>query len=61
MIQTFIYERKNELGPDSAKVFRAIYLSLLGKDSGPKAGWLMEALDNAFLLQRFEEVALSSS
>ncbi|MBI5755178.1 lysine--tRNA ligase [Candidatus Peregrinibacteria bacterium] len=57
MIQTFIYERKTALGLDSAKVFRAIYLSLLGKDSGPKAGWLLEALDNQFLLQRFEEVS----
>lgn len=54
-IQEFIHEKKEETGMTPTEIFKAIYISLLGKDSGPKAGWLMEALDNKFLLTRFNE------
>jgi lysyl-tRNA synthetase class 1 len=33
--------------------FGAIYLALLGKDSGPQAGWFLEAVDRRFLIERF--------
>lgn len=56
-IQGFIYEKKNELEMQPIEIFRSIYISLLGKESGPKAGWLMEALDNKFLLDRFDKVS----
>ncbi|PIR54662.1 lysine--tRNA ligase [Candidatus Peregrinibacteria bacterium CG10_big_fil_rev_8_21_14_0_10_36_19] len=56
-VQTFIHDKKKELGFQPAVIFRAIYASLLGKDSGPKAGWLIEALDNQFLINRFKEAA----
>ena len=56
-IQGFIHEKKNELEMQPIDIFRSIYVSLLGKESGPKAGWLMEALDNQFLLDRFDKVS----
>jgi len=56
-IQSFIHEQKAELGMQPRDIFSAIYVSILAKDSGPKAGWLMEALDNKFLLERFKEVS----
>lgn len=56
-IQTFIHEKKTELDMEPKVIFESIYLAILGKDSGPKAGWLMEALDNEFLLKRFREVS----
>lgn len=56
-LQTFIHEKKTDLNMQPADIFKAIYLSLLGKDSGPKAGWLIEALDNKFLLERFKAVS----
>lgn len=37
--------------------FSAIYWALIGKDSGPQAGWFLEALDPKFVVQRFREVA----
>lgn len=38
------------------EAFGAIYLSLIGKDSGPQAGWFLEALDRDFVVNRFKEV-----
>src|SRR3989338_6283589 len=35
---------------------RQIYMALLGKDSGPQAGWFLEAVDRRFLIDRFLEV-----
>lgn len=52
-LHTKIHEiRKNSpLNPRDA--FQAIYLTLLGKDSGPQAGWFLESLDKNFVIQRF--------
>jgi len=38
--------------------FSAIYLSILGKDSGPQAGWLLAALDRDFVIKRVNEVIM---
>lgn len=56
-IQTFIHGKKTELALEPTVIFQALYLAILGKDSGPKAGWLIEALDNGFLLKRFLEAS----
>jgi lysyl-tRNA synthetase class 1 len=40
----------------SRDAFQAIYLSLLGKDHGPKAAWLVLSLDKAFVQERFREI-----
>ncbi len=37
------------------EAFSAIYLSLIGKDSGPQAGWFLEALDREFVVRRFKD------
>jgi len=54
--QTRIYEIGKELELNGAKTFEAIYLSLLGKDHGPKAAWLILSLDKNFVKKRFQEV-----
>ena len=51
-----IHEIKNELKLDPRKAFSAIYLSILDKDSGPQAGWLLASLDRDFVVKRFREV-----
>jgi lysyl-tRNA synthetase, class I len=56
-IQTFIHAQKEEMGLAPIEIFKSIYLSILGKESGPKAGWLLEALENDFLLKRFRAVS----
>lgn len=45
--------------PDAkpAELFPAIYLSLLGKPRGPRAGWFIALLGPLFCKQRFEEAA----
>lgn len=55
-IQGYIHDQKRALEIEPKVIFEAIYLSILGRDSGPKAGWLMEALDKEFLVKRFSEV-----
>jgi len=55
--QTKIYELGKELGLNGKQTFSAIYNSLLGKDHGPKAAWLILSLDKDFVKKRFEEVS----
>jgi len=54
--QKQLYELTKELGINSKEAFAAIYNSLLGKDHGPKAGWLILSLDKNFVEKRFTEV-----
>ena len=41
---------------EAREAFGAIYLALIGKDSGPQAGWFLEALDRDFVIGRFKEI-----
>jgi lysyl-tRNA synthetase class 1 len=45
--------------PDTkaAELFRAIYVALLGKSRGPRAGWFIELLGPEFCAARFAEAA----
>lgn len=47
-------KKKSPLTPQQA--FQAIYMVLLGKTSGPQAGWFLEALPKDFVIKRFTEV-----
>lgn len=55
-LQTRIYDIGKELGLKGNETFEAIYLSLLGKNHGPKAAWLILSLDKEFIKKRFSEV-----
>jgi lysyl-tRNA synthetase class 1 len=55
--QTRIYDLGKELGLNGKQTFAAIYLSLIGKDHGPKAAWLILSMDKEFVKQRFDEAA----
>ncbi len=55
--QTGIYDIGKGLGLNGKQTFEAIYLSLIGKDHGPKAAWLILSLDSSFVKQRFEEAS----
>jgi len=52
-----IYDVASAVGIPAKDVFKAVYLALLGKDSGPRAGWLLASLSREFLVKRFEEAA----
>jgi lysyl-tRNA synthetase class 1 len=54
-----IYEVAAEIGDARpADLFQAIYLSLLGKPRGPRAGWFVALLGAAFCAARFRQAAL---
>lgn len=46
---------KDGIGP--RKAFESIYLMLLGKKAGPRAGWLLKSVDGELLDARFKEIA----
>jgi len=52
-----IHDVKNEAGINPRDAFSAIYLTFLGKDSGPQAGWLLASLDKGFVTNRLKEVS----
>lgn len=56
--QTRIYDLGKEVGLNGKETFAAIYNTLIGKDHGPKAAWLILSLDKEFVKRRFEEASL---
>ena len=60
-LQKQLFEWAKNLGLLSKDAFAAIYTSLLGKNHGPKAGWLILSLDKEFVRERFREVSNSST
>ncbi len=50
-----VYTISAQLGIDAKSAFKAIYIALLGKNSGPRAGWFLTSLDPQFVASRFEE------
>jgi lysyl-tRNA synthetase class 1 len=42
---------------DPKELFKAVYIAVLGQQSGPKAGWFLSSLEKDFLVERFREAA----
>lgn len=55
-LHTKFHDIKEQSGINPKDLFSALYLSFLGKDHGPKAGWFLSVLDKKFLERRLEEV-----
>jgi lysyl-tRNA synthetase, class I len=51
-----IYDLATELELKGPEAFRAVYLSLIGKERGPRAGFFLASLDGRFVRERFREV-----
>lgn len=47
-----IYEQKDKLGMDPKDMFSALYRVLIGKTSGPRAGWFLSILPREWLIDR---------
>ncbi len=56
-VQGSIFATATEHGLPAGRAFAALYLALLGRSSGPRAGWLLAALDRSFVLDRLREGA----
>ncbi len=55
-MHTKLHEVKESTHINPKEFFEAIYMSVLGKKSGPKAGWFLSVIDREFLVKRFGEV-----
>lgn len=55
--QINLFEWAKELNLPSKDAFAAIYLPLLNKNYGPKAGWIILSLDKEFVKKRFLDAA----
>lgn len=51
-----IHELRRQSPLQAAEAFKAIYMALLGKESGPQAGWFLEALPREFVIKRFNGI-----
>lgn len=56
-----IYEVASATNEEAKEIFKAIYIALLKKPSGPRAGWLLASLDTEFLSKRFEAAGRSTT
>jgi lysyl-tRNA synthetase class 1 len=52
-----VYAISEEVGIDSKDAFKAIYIALLAKTSGPRAGWFLTSLSPEFVIARFKAAA----
>jgi lysyl-tRNA synthetase class 1 len=55
MIHELVYKTKEEAGLEPQSLFEAIYISLLAKTKGPRAGMFLASLDTNFVKTRFAE------
>jgi lysyl-tRNA synthetase class 1 len=47
-----IYNLGQELGMEPKAMFQTLYQALIGKDSGPRAGWFLSILPRDWLIKR---------
>lgn len=52
-----VHELRKKSPLEARNAFSAVYLALLGKDSGPQVGWFLEALDKKFVIKRFRDLS----
>jgi lysyl-tRNA synthetase class I len=55
--QSAIFSTAAGLGLPPGRAFAALYLAFLGRPNGPRAGWLLAGLDQAFVAARLREAA----
>jgi len=60
-IQTAIFATAAGLDLPAGRAFAALYLAFLGRTSGPRAGWLLAALDREFVVSRLREAAAAAT
>src|SRR5687767_10409841 len=56
-VQAAIFATAQGSDLPAGRAFAAIYLAFLGRSSGPRAGWLLAALDRGFVLDRLRDAA----
>lgn len=54
-LQFELFELSKKLGIESKKAFSAIYLTMIGKQFGPKAAWFLKQYNKEDVIKRFKE------
>ncbi len=52
-----LHEIKSRIDIEPSELFKAIYISFLGRESGPQAGWFLSGLDKDFVVTRLKEAS----
>lgn len=55
VIHNTVFDTAKAVGLPPKDAFRAVYLALIGKDRGPRAGYFIASLDPTFALRRFAD------
>jgi lysyl-tRNA synthetase class 1 len=55
--QALLFRVSQEGGLPAGRAFGAVYLAVLGRPNGPRAGWLLASLDRAFVIERVRAAA----
>ena len=50
----------SDAGVSSRDTFAAVYAAFLGRDNGPRAGWLLASLEPGFVAQRLRAAAAAA-
>ncbi len=58
-LHTALHEVKNNSNLSPKEFFEGVYVSFLGKNYGPKAGWFLSVLDRDFLIKRLKEASVA--
>jgi lysyl-tRNA synthetase class 1 len=56
-VQAAIFDTAKAHELPAGLAFTALYLAFLGRSSGPRAGWLLAALERDFVIGRLREAA----
>ena len=56
-MQAAIFATAKARDLSAGRAFAALYLAFLGRPSGPRAGWLLAALDRSFVIDRLREAS----
>lgn len=55
-LHSYLHDLKRDQDVDPKAIFLPIYRAFLGRDSGPKAGWLLSVLGKEFVCKRVTEI-----
>lgn len=58
-VHGLFYEANTATGVDAGDLFKGFYLSIIGKERGPRAGWFAVTLGLDFVRERLKEAAAS--
>jgi len=56
-LHNHIYELAGKIGLKPPELFKAVYLVLIGRESGPRVGTFISVLDKEFVVERFKEAS----